>query len=226
MTKNTIEANNIEAHTIDSHNTDATHPRSTARRRWIRAGGWALVVSGVIVSWVWSVNLTILGASTQASIAGVITMLLFCAGIILIWRVSPHRGRRAMLAFRAAIVATALGAIVAGIVPVAVIAQTTGTVTADVTSGTTGAGYRVAGVGVASSDGYHVTTLDLTVSAVDRTAPLLLATMSFSDGTNDVTCANTRQTWIHDTSTLTFMCDTFIPIRSLEAVSGVVVTGR
>jgi len=212
--------------TVKTHSVHGPKTRSTARRRWMRAAGWALVVVGVIVSWVWSVELTILGASTEAAIAGAATMLLFCAGIVLIWRVSPHRGRRAMLSFRVAVIATALGAIVAGIVPVAVIAQTTGTVTAEVTSGTSGAGYRIASVAVASSDEYHVTTLDLTISAIDRTVPLLLATVSFADGTDDVTCANTRQTWIHDTSTVTFTCDSFTPIDSLEVVSGIAVTDR
>jgi hypothetical protein len=199
---------------------------STAHRRWMRAAGWTLVAIGIVVSWVWSVELTILGESVNASLAGASTMLLLCAGIILIWRVSPHRGRRATLAFRVAVIGIALGAIVAGIVPVAVIAQTTGTVTADVTSGTIGTGYSVSGVAVASSDKYHQTTLDLTVSASDRTTPQLVATVSFADGTADVTCANTRQTWTHDVSTVVLACDTFTPIGSLEAVSGVAVTER
>ncbi|WP_213814582.1 hypothetical protein [Glaciihabitans sp. dw_435] len=212
--------------TLVTHNTDGLKTRSTARRRWTRAAGWALVLLGVIVSWVWSVELTILGASTNASVAGVITMLLFCAGIILIWRVSPHRSRRATLAFRVAVIATVLGAIVAGVVPVAVISRTTGTVTADVTSGTAGVGYRVSRVAVASSDEYHVTTLDLTINASDRTAPLLLATVSFADGTDNVTCANTRNTWIHDTSTVTFTCDSFTPMDSLTSVSGIAVSEK
>jgi len=209
-----------------TNDTKQSKSASKTRRRRMRAGGWVLVVLGVVVSWAWSVQLTILGASAKASVAGVLTMLLFCAGIVLIWRVSPHRDRRATIAFRAAVVATALGAVVAGVVPVAVIAQTTGTVTAEVTSGTSGAGYRIASVAVASSDEYHVTTLDLTMSAIDRTAPLLLATVSFADGTDDVTCANTRQSWIHDTSTVTFTCDSFTPIDSLEVVSGIAVTER
>jgi hypothetical protein len=117
---------------------DHTQPRtvSAARRRGMRAAGWALVVLGVIVSWMWSAELTIRGAAVNASIAGAVTMLLFCAGIVVIWRVSPHRGRRATQAFRVAVIATALGAIVAGIIPVAVIAQTTGSVAAEVTTGT------------------------------------------------------------------------------------------
>jgi hypothetical protein len=207
---------------------DAQNPttRSTARRRWIRAAGWALIALGVVVSWVWSVELTILGESVNASIAGASTMLLFCAGIVLIRTVSPHHGRRATLAFRAAAIATALGAIAAGIVPVAVIAQTTGTVTADVVSGATGAGYRVSGMAVVSSDRYHQTTLDLTVSAEDRTTPQLVATLSFADGTPDVLCANTRQTWTHDISTVALACDSFTPIASLENVSGIAVTAR
>jgi hypothetical protein len=192
----------------------------------MRAAGWALVVLGVVASWVWSVELTILGASTEAAVAGAATMLLFCAGIALIWRVSPHRDRRATLAFRAAVIATALGAVVAGIVPVAVIAQTTGTVSADVTSGTTGNGYRVSGVAVMSSDEYHTTTLDLTVSATDRTTPELKATVSFTDGTADVTCANTMQTWTHDVSTVTLACDNFTEIAALENVSGIAVAPR
>ena len=209
-----------------TNDTKQSKTASKTRRRWMRAGGWVLVVLGVVVSWAWSVQLTILGASAKASVAGVVTMLLFCAGIVLIWRVSPHRDRRATIAFRAAVVATALGAVVAGVVPVAVIAQTTGTVTADVTSGTSGAGYRVAGVAVVSSDEYHVTTLELTVSVSDRTAPSLLATLSFADGTEDVSCANTRQTWIHDTSTVTLTCDSFTPVGSLAGVSGIAVTER
>jgi hypothetical protein len=199
---------------------------SAARRRWMRATGWTLVVLGVVVSWVWSVELTILGESVSASIAGAATMLIFCAGIILIWSVSPHRGRKATWVFRVAVIATALGAVVAGVVPVAVIATTTGTVTADVVSGTTGAGYRVSGVAVVSSDEYHQTTLDLTVSASDRTTPLLEATVSFTDGTADMTCANTRQAWTHDVSTVSLACDTFTQIASLEAVEGIAVTAR
>ena len=196
------------------------------RRRWTRAAGWALVVLGVVVSWVWSVELTILGASAYASLAGAATLLLFCAGIALIWRVSPHRGRRATIAFRVAVIAAAVGAIVAGIVPVAVTSANTGTVTANITSGTIGVGYRVSGVAVVSSDGYHQTTLDLTVSATDRTTPQLLATLSFTDGTADVACVNTRQSWIHDLSTVTFHCDSFTPMSSLETVTGIAVTER
>jgi len=199
---------------------------SRARRRWMRAAGWTLVGLGVVVSWVWSVELSILGASAKASIAGALTLLLFCAGIILIRRVSPHRGRRATIAFRVAVVATAIGATVAGIVPVAVIAQTTGTVTADVTAGATGSGYRVAGVAVVSSSQYHLTTLDLTVSATDRTTPRLEATVAFTDGSADVTCVNTMQTWTHDVSTVTLTCDSFTAIDSLTTISGIAITER
>jgi hypothetical protein len=209
-----------------THDLTEPQPTSTARRRWMRAAGWTLVALGVIVSWVWSVELTILGESVNASIAGAATMLLFCAGIVLIWRVSPHRGRRATLAFRAAVIATAVGAIVAGIVPVAVIASTTGTVSAEVTSGTTGSEYRVSGVALVSSDRYHQTTLDLTVSANDRTTPQLVATVSFTDGTADITCANTRETWTHDVSTAVLACDRFTPSASLAAISGIAVTER
>ncbi|GAB2450857.1 hypothetical protein HD599_002324 [Conyzicola lurida] len=202
----------------------ATH--STARRRWTRAAGWTLIGLGVVISWVWSVELTILGESVNASIAGAATLLLFCAGIVLIWMVSPHHSRRASLAFRTAAIATALGAIVAGVVPIAVVAQTTGTVTAEVDSGTSGAGYRVSGMAVVTSDEYHQTTLDLTVSANDRTTPRLVATVSFDDGTAEVTCANTRQNWTHDVSTVTLACDSFTPIASLETVSGIAVDER
>lgn len=200
--------------------------RRPVRRRWIRAAGWTLVVIGVIVSWVWSVELTILGESVNASIAGAATLLLFCAGIALISRVSPHRGRRATLAFRLGVIATAVGAVVAGIVPVAVTAATTGTVTADVISGTTGVGYRVSAVAVVSSDKYSQTLLDLTVSADDRTTPQLVATVSFTDGTADVICANTRQTWTHDVSTVVLACDSFTPIASLRTISGIAVAER
>ena len=207
---------------------DTTEPKmqGRARRRRMRGAGWALVAVGVVVSWVWSVELTIRGESVNASIAGAATMLLVCVAIFLIWRVSPHRGRRATLAFRGAVIATALGAVVAGIVPVAVIAATTGIVTAEVTSGTTGTGYRVSGVAVVSSDEYHQTTLDLTVSATDRTTPQLVATASFTDGTTDVTCANTRQTYTHDVSTVTLDCDSFTPIGSLKSISGIAVAAR
>jgi len=203
-----------------------TTTTSAARRRWSRAAGWALVVIGVVMSWVWSVELTIRGAAVNAAVAGAVTMLLFCAGIVLIWRVSPHRGRRATLAFRVAVIATALGAIVAGIVPVAVNATTTGTVTADVNSGTSGPGYSVSEVAVVSSDKYNQTTVDLTVSALDRTTPQLVATLSFSDGTADVSCTNTRETWTHDVSTAVLACDSFTPIGSLETISAIDVTDR
>jgi len=199
---------------------------STRRRRRTRTAGWALVLLGVIVSWVWSVELTILGASVFASIAGAATLLLFCAGIVLIWSVSPHRGRKATLAFRVAVIATALGAIVAGVVPVAVTAANTGTTTATVTSGSFGTGYRVSKVAVVSSDEYHQTTVDLTVSATDRATPLLRATISFTDSTADVTCANTRQAWTHDVSTVTLHCDSFTSISALAGVSGIAVTER
>lgn len=207
---------------------DTAEPKvgSKARRRRMRAAGWTLVAIGVVVSWVWSIELTIAGESVRASIAGAATFLLFCAGITLIWRVSPHRGRRPTLAFRAAVIATALGAIVAGIVPVTVIAARTGTVTADVTSGTTGPGYTLSGVAVVSSDKYHQTTLALTVRANDRTTPQLVATVSFSDAVSDVTCANTRQTWTHDISTVVLACDSFTPIASLESISGIAVAER
>lgn len=207
---------------------DTTEPTtvSTTRRRRMRAAGWALVVVGVVVSWIWSVELTILGESANASVAGAATMLLFCAGILVVWRVSPHRGRRSTLAFRFAVIATALGAVVAGVVPVAVTAQTTGSVTAHVVSGATGPGYRVSDVAVVSSDRFHQTTIDITVSASDSTTPLLAATVSFADGTADVSCANTRQTWIHDVSTVVLGCDNFTPIASLRTVDGIAVTAR
>jgi hypothetical protein len=192
----------------------------------MRAAGWSLVAFGVIVSWVWSVELTILGESVNAAIAGAATLLLFCVGITLIWRVSPHRGRRATLAFRGAVIVTALGAIVAGIVPVAVVAQTTGTVTAEVTSGATGAGYRVSGEAIVTSDSYHRTTLDLTVRASDRTTPLLSATVLLSDDSTELTCVNTRPTWIHDVSTVELSCDSFVPVGSLQDISGITVSGR
>jgi hypothetical protein len=178
------------------------------------------------MSWVWSVELTIRGAAVNAAISGAATMLLFCLGIVLIRGVSPHRGRRATLAFRGAVVATALGAIVAGIVPVAVSATNTGTVTADITSGTTGPDYTVSAVAVVSSDKYNQTTVDLTVSARDRTTPQLVATLSFDDGTDDVTCTNTRQTWTHNISTAVLACDTFTPIGSLQTISGIDLTVR
>lgn len=197
-----------------------------ARSRWVRAAGWFLIVAGVVLSWVWSVELTILGESVNASIAGAATMLSFSAGIALIWRVSPHRGQRATLAFRAGVILTALGAVIAAVVPMAVVASTTGTVAADVVSGTSAPDYAVSRVAVVSSDGYHQTTLDLTVSASDRTTPQLEAVVSFSDGTADVTCANTRQSWTHDVSTVTLHCDSFTSIGSLEAISGIAVTER
>ena len=209
-----------------TNDTTGTKTRSSGQRRWIRAAGWALIGLGVVLSWVWSVELTILGESVNASIAGAATFLLFCAGITLIWRVSPHRSRRVTLAFRAAVIATALGAIVAGIVPVAVVAATTGTVTADVTSGTTGLDYTVAGVALISSDRYNQTILDLTVSTSDRTTPQLVATVSFTDGTAELTCANTRQSWTHDISTVALACDSFTPIGSLAAISEVTVTDK
>lgn len=209
-----------------THDIKEPKTHGAARRRWMRAAGWTLVALGVIVSWAWSVELTIRGESVNAAIAGAVTLLLFCAGVTLIWRVSPHRGRRPTLAFRAAVIVTALGAIVAGIVPVAVIAATTGTVTADVTSGTSGSGYTVSGVAVVSSDRYNQTTIDLTVSARDRTTPRLVATVTFADGTADLTCANTRQTWTHDVSTVTLACDRFAPMSLLQAVSGIAVTER
>jgi hypothetical protein len=192
----------------------------------MRAAGWALIGIGVIVSWTWSVELSIVGASVNASLAGAATFLLFCAGIILIWRVSPHRGRRATLAFKVGVIVAALGAIVAGIVPVAVSAQSTGTVSADVTSGMSGTGYTVAQVAVVSSDKYHQTILDLTVRASDRTTPLLVATVSFTDGTAALTCANTRQTWTHDVSTVTLACSDFTPVGSLAHISGIAVTKK
>ena len=209
--------------------TNDTTPSQTSRKphgRWIRRAGWGLIVLGVIVSWVWSTELSIRGEAVNASMAGALTFVLFCAGIVLIWRVSPHRGRKATLAFRIAVIATAIGAVVAGIIPVAVTAATTGTVTADVTSGTSGSGYSVSGVAVITSDKYEQTTLDLSVSATDRTTPQLVATVSFSDGTADVACTNTRQTWTHDTSTVTLACDSFTSIGSLDAVSGITVTER
>jgi uncharacterized protein YcfJ len=184
------------------------------------------IALGVIVSWVWSVELTIAGESVNAAIAGAATLFLFCAGIIVIARMSPHRGRRATLAFRIGVIGTALGAVVAGIVPIAVTSSTTGTATAAVTSGAIGGAYRVARVAVVSSDTYHRTSLDLTVSARDRTTPLLMATVAFADGTDDILCANTRQTWTHDVSTVKLACNDFASIATLKTISGIVVSER
>jgi hypothetical protein len=208
--------------------TDTARPitPTKSRRRWTRAAGWTLIGLGVIVSWVWSVELTIVGASVYAAVTGAGTLLLFSAGIALVWRVSPHRGRGPSIAFRVAVIATALGAIVAGIVPVAVISMTTGTATSDVTSGTIAPDYSVAGVAVVSSDEYHQTTLDLTVRARDRTTPQLVATVSFTDGSADITCTNTRQTWTHHVSTVAMICDTFTPIALLQTISGIAVAPR
>lgn len=209
-----------------TNDTSEVKAAGAKRRRSTRVAGWAVVMVGVVVSWVWSVELTIPGASVYASLAGAATLLLFCAGIVLVWRVSPHRGSRATAAFRIAVIATAVGAVIAGIVPVAVTAATTGTVTANVIAGQSGSGYRVSRVAVVSSDEYHQTTVDLTVSAIDRTTPQLVAIVSFADGTAGVTCANTRPAWTHDVSTVTLACDTFTPIGALENVSGISVTER
>ena len=208
--------------------TDTSEPKSQSKRqrRWTRAAGWALVVIGVVASWVWSVELTILGESLNAAIAGVATFLLVGAGIAVIGRSSPHRGRRATAARRAAVIVAAVAAIVAGVVPIAVTATTTGMVTAAVDSGRSGDGYTVSGVALLSSDKYGQTALGLTVRATDRTTPQLLATVSFTDGTADVTCANTRQTWTHDFSAVTLACDSFTSIASLRAVSGISLTER
>ena len=205
----------------DTIETNAHGKRS---RRWTRAAGWVLVVFGVVVSWVWSVELTILGESVNASIAGASTFLLFGAGIFLIGRVSPHHGSRATLARRGAVVLAVVAAIVAGAVPVAVTAATTGTASASVISGTNGDGYTVSVGALLTSDNYQQTTLELIVGATDRATPLLAATVSFTDGTADVTCANSRIAWTHDFSAVTLACDSFTPISSLKTVSGIAVT--
>lgn len=205
---------------------DTVSAHSRRFTRWMRAAGWSLVGFGVVASWVWSAELTIVGEFVNVAIAGAATLLLFSAGTFLIWRVSPHRGRRATMAFQVVVIATAFGAIVAGIVPVASVAATTGTVTAEVTSGTRGTGYTVSDVAVITSDRYQQTVLDLTVMATDRTTPPLVATLSFTDGTTDVTCTNTRQTWTHDVSTVALTCDSFTPIDTLETVAAVTVLER
>jgi hypothetical protein len=181
-------------------------------------------VFGVIVSWVWSVELTILGESVNASVAGFATFLLFGAGIALIGRVSPHRDRRVTLARRGAVIVAVVAAIVVGVVPVAVTAATTGTASASVITGTAGDGYTVSTGALLSSDEYRQTTLELIVGATDRATPRLVATVSFADGTADVTCTNTRLSWTHDFSAVTLACDSFTPITSLKTVSGIVVT--
>lgn len=198
----------------------------SAPRRWTRRAGWGLIAVGIVVSWVWSVELTIAGESVNAATAGAATMLLFCAGVVLIWRASSHRGRTATMAFRAGAIAITLGAIAAGIIPLAVLVTTTGTVTSHVTSGRNGDGYRVAGTAIASSDTYGQTTLDLTVRASDRTTPQLIATVSFTDGAAPVTCTNTRQGWTHDISTVEMICERLVPRASLDAISGIAVSAQ
>ncbi|UAJ79503.1 hypothetical protein IT072_20375 [Leifsonia sp. ZF2019] len=201
-----------------------TKAPGTARARWTRVAGWALIGVGVVVSWAWSAELGIAGEPVGAAIAGASTMLLFSAGILVIGRASPRRGRIATRAFRIGALAAALGAIAAGVIPVAVVGATTGTVTADVVSGRTGDDYRVSGTAVVSSDTYHQTNIEITVRATDRTAPYLAATVSFADGTSPVTCTNTRQTWIHELATVGLHCESFLPRTTLDAISGITLS--
>ncbi len=199
---------------------------STGRRRWTRTAAWALVVIGVVVSWAWSVELTIDGESVRASVSGAATFLLLGAGITLIWLASPRRGRRMAVAYTIAVMTSAAAAIAAGVAPIAVIATTTGTVTATIDSGMSGDGYSVSDVAIVTSDGYRQTDLRVTVHADDRATPWLAATVSFADGGQDLACSNTRQTWTHEVSTVTLSCDDFVPISSLSAITGIALAER
>lgn len=194
--------------------------------RFVRAAGGALVAIGVIVSWAWSTDLTLEGRTAETSLAGVATFVLLGGGIAMLWRASPHRGRRARAIYPVALGACAAAGLIAGVVPAVVTVTTTGTVTTAISSTGSTSEYRLSQVANVTSDIYHRTNLDLTVYAEERTAPQLDATVSFDDGTPDLTCFNTRSVWIHDVATVTLMCADFTRISSLRAISAVTVIER
>jgi amino acid transporter len=198
-------------------------PRSPSRRRRrsLKTGGWAVVVAGVLVSWVWSDKLDTAGEPTATATAGGLAFLLLAVAIDLLRRARPEPERRTRILWATAILACVTAGAVAGILPLAISAATTGTVTTTVGPAGGGTGYRLAEAADITSDDYRQTDLVVTVHARDRTAPRLRAVVSFTDGTADLRCANTRPVWIHEVSTVTLMCDDFRPVSSLRSIAAV-----
>lgn len=199
---------------------------TTRSRRFARAAAGALIATGVIVSWSWSTNLTLDGRPAETSLAGAATFVLLGGGIAMLRRAYPPRGRPARAVYPVALSACAAAGLIAAVVPAVMTVTTTGTVTTAVSSTGSPSGYRLPQVANVTSDIYHRTNLDLTVHAEERTAPQLHATVSFADGTPDLTCLNTRSVWIHDVATVTLMCADFTPVSSLRTISAITVTER
>jgi hypothetical protein len=199
---------------------------SKRSRRLLCAGGWALVLVGVFISWMWSEGLATAGKSGQASLAGASTFVLFAGALTLFRRGNRRPGKRAHVIYTTAVAACAVAAVVAGVVPIAVTAATTGTVTTSISPDGISPQYRLSSAANITSDGYRQTSLDVTVHTSDRTTPLMTAVVSFADGTPNLTCANTRPVWTHSVSTVTLMCEKFTPISSLRTVSAISVVEK
>ncbi|MCU4745397.1 MULTISPECIES: hypothetical protein [unclassified Streptomyces] len=187
------------------------------------ASGWVLVLIGVFASWVWSDRLATAGRPASTAVAGVGAFLLFGIAINLLRRAHPESAGGARAFWTAGVLACAAAGVVAGITPLAISAATTGTVTTSISHVGDSAVYRLSETANITSDDYRRTTLDVTVHARDRSAPLLRAVVSFADGTADLRCSNTRPEWIHEVSTVTLMCEEFTSVSSLRSISAVSV---
>jgi hypothetical protein len=201
-----------------------TEVQGRRRRRFLRVLGRALAVLGVIVSWAWSTELSIAGRSAAESISGTCTFVLLACGTALLYRTRTLPGRPARVAYLVVVGACAAAALTAATAPSIVTRTSTGTVNTTITPAASSSRFRLSGAANITSDTYHRTNLSITVHADDRTAPLLQATVSFTDGTVDLSCANTRQTWIHEVSTITLGCDDFTPVSSLRSIAAIMIT--
>lgn len=193
------------------------------RRPSARAAGVALIGLSIVTSWAWSADLARAGGATTDALTGAATFLLLGGGAALLWRPWSRGGRRVRVAGSGALVVCAAAALVAGVVPMVLTATTTGTVTVELTSTPTGAGYRLAAVARVTSDDLRQTSLEVTVHARDLAVPPMEATISFVDGTPDLTCASTRSVWTHEVSTVTLMCDDFAPASSGGSIGAIAV---
>ncbi|MGW5625294.1 hypothetical protein ACWEWP_32025 [Streptomyces olivaceus] len=198
-----------------------SHSLSKRQRRSLKTGGWVAVVVGVFVSWAWSDRLATAGSSSATAIAGGLTFSLFAIAVNLLRRAHPESKGRARTLWISAILACVTAGVVAGITPLAISAATTGTVTTSISAVGVGTEYRLAEAANIISDDYRQTNLDVTIHARDRTAPRLLAVVSFTDGSADLKCSNTRPVWIHEVSTVTLVCEEFRAVSTLHSISAV-----
>ncbi|GLY29831.1 hypothetical protein [Kineosporia sp. NBRC 101731] len=189
----------------------------------MRALAWSLVALGVLVSWAWSTELSIAGSSATEFIAGIATFALLAGGIALLCRSRTLHHRPVRVAYLLAFGTCVAAALAAAAVPPVATRRSTESVNSTIGPVTFSTFWLARTAGV-TSDQYRRTHLSITVHAHELSAPRLQATVSFTDGTPDLSCANTQPVWIHEVATLTLGCDSFTPASSLRSIRAITIT--